>query len=167
MKGIIKNKKRAKIIIYVIIIMIVEWLFLKNYYTGNPSSPPTMNIYYKENKIKLEHGDFNWFDKSEGGNSHLYGDPIKTLEDYRLAEVEKEEFLTYSYTRKPKYVVANVLKADGDVWKQYKEYILDYYEKKEERIIEVPKEEGIYIFIVTGVWDETHNTCHIFKIKVK
>lgn len=147
--------------------MTVEWLFLKNYYTGNPLSPPEASIYYNGHEIKLEYGDYNWFEKAQGGNSVIYGDPVKTLEKYNSVEVERKDILCYSYTRKPTYVVVNVLKFDGHDWKQYKNHILDYYEKKEERIIEVPKEEGIYIFIVTGVWDETHNTCHVFKIKVK
>lgn len=167
MKGIIKNKKRVKIIIYVIIIMIVEWLFLKNYYTGNPSSPPTMNIYYKENKIKLEHGDFNWFDKSEGGNSHLYGDPIKILEDYSPVEVSIGDFFTYTYSSIPRSVSVGIFKLDGHKWIKSEEYTLYYYDKKYDRTIRVPQEKGEYIFDISGNWDETHNTCHIFKIKVK
>lgn len=87
LRGIIENKKRAKIIIYVMIIMVVEWICLKNYYTGNPISPPEARIYYNGHRIKLEYGDCNWFEKSQGGNSVIYGDQVKTLEKYNPVEV--------------------------------------------------------------------------------
>lgn len=166
MKGIIKNKKRAKIIIYVIIIMTVEWLCLKNYYTGNPSLPPTMNIYYKEDKIKLEHGDFNWFEKSEGGNSHIYGDPVKTLEGYNPVEVSIGDFFIYNYSSKPRVISVRIFKLNGNEWNLSQDYILFYSNKKYERTIAVPQEKGEYIFDISGNWDETHTTCHVFKIKI-
>lgn len=159
-------KDNYKIIITIILIMFAEWVVLKQYYNYIPNEPPNLNIAYKGKDIKLCNADYNWFDKNSGGNSNIYGDPFKALENYDAVEVSNEGSLEYSFSKKPVVVSVILFRPDGSEWKTYDRYYKFYSDKKEDRTLSLPKEKGMYIMMVDGEWDETHNTSNVFKISV-
>lgn len=160
-------KRNTKVIMVVVFIMIFEWYGLKQYYNYIPTSAPTPKIMCKNREIVLKNADFNWFDKDSGGNSNIFGDPAETLRDYKPVDVGSEDSLEYSFPQKPPRIVSiTITKWYGSQWKLVDRYFRFYSDKKEDRIILLPKEKGIYIYEIDGEWDETHNTANIFKINV-
>ena len=102
-----------------------------------------------------------------GRNSNIFGDPAETLRNYKPIDVGSEDSLEYNFSRKPPRIVSIIItKWDGSRWKLVDRYFKFYSDKKESRIIQFPKEKGIYIYEIDGEWDETHNTANIFKINV-
>ncbi|WP_066630091.1 hypothetical protein [Clostridium magnum] len=113
----------------------------------------------------MKNADFNWFDKGSGGNSNIFGDPAETLRDYKPVNVGSEDLLEYNFPQKPPKIISiTITKWDSSQWKVVDRYFRFYSDKKEDRIILLPKEKGIYIYETHGEWDETHNTANIFKI---
>ncbi len=164
-------KINTKVILVVVLIMIFEWYglkqYYKNYYKYIPESAPTLEIMYENREIVLKNADYNWFEKDPGGNSNIFGDPVETLKDYKPIDVRSEGSLQYSFTNKPpKVILITISKYVDSQWKSADKYFIFYSDVKESRTIHLPKEKGIYIYEIDGVWDETHRTANIFKINV-
>lgn len=155
-----------KAILVIVFIMTFEWYALKQYYNYIPANPPVPKIMYKNKELVLKNADFNWFNKNSGGNSNIFGEPAETLRNYKTIDVGSEDSFEYSFSQKPKIVSISITKLDGSQWKLVDTYFKFYSDKKGDRIIQFPKEKGIYIYEIDGEWDETHNTANIFKINV-
>ncbi len=166
-------KINTKVILVVLLIMIVEWYglkqYYKNYYKCTPETAPKLEIMYQNREVVLKNADYNWFDKNPGGNSNLFGDPVETLKDYKPVDVKSDGSLQYSFTtnKPPNIICISINKCVDSQWKAAGEYFIFYSDVKEGRIIQLPKEKGIYIYRIEGIWDDTHSTSNIFKINVK
>ncbi|MBV7274878.1 hypothetical protein JMF89_10465 [Clostridiaceae bacterium UIB06] len=165
-------KINTKAILVVALIMIVEWYglkqYYKNYYKYTPGSVPKLGIMYENKEIVLKNADYNWFDKNSGGNSNIFGDPVETLKYYKPVDVKSEGSLQYVFTtnKPPKIILITIYKNVDSQWKPEGEHVVFYSDVKEGRRIQLPKEKGIYIYKIEGIWDDTHTTSNIFKINV-
>lgn len=164
-------KRNAKVILGVVLIIIVQWYglreYYKNYYNTIPKVAPTLEIIYENKKIPLENGDYNWFEKGMGGSSNIFGDPIETLKNYKPIDVNSGGTLQYTYLKNPPNVVlVTIKKWNNSKWENLDKYFTFHSTENFMETISLPKEKGIYIYEVDGVWDGTHTTAHVFKISV-
>jgi len=127
---------------------------------GIPLTPPTPELKYNDIKINLSQGEYNWFNKDHGGNSFLAGSSYDVGEKMKCITTKPEDKIAFNFGEKPKTI--KVL-----LWTDYNRAIVyKSYGTDDVKEIITPKAEGEYVMEIVGEWDETHNTSHIFKIKV-
>lgn len=124
-----------------------------------PKEAPVPIIKYNNSTVPTVKSLYNWFDKKQGGNSHLNGPPEETTKGLTPVIVERESNITIKFDTKyqPKQTELNL-------WN--KGEIVSKLLLKNDRFC-TPNVPGIYVCEVIGRWDETHDSAHSFKIEVK
>jgi len=125
-----------------------------------PISAPAPVLKYNDEKIKVSEGEHNWFDKNTGGNSFLAGSSYDIGEKMDSVVIEPEDKIVFDLKGNPKSIKVHL-------WTDYnRATVYKSYTSSDVKEIISPKTEGEYILEINGEWDETHNTSHIFKLKV-
>lgn len=150
------------------ITIILTFLFLLGSYcmylvsSEVPIQRPYVSIKYKNKAIPSKIGEHNWFRSETGGNSFIVGSSYKVGKETSIFTAKSGDALTISFSAKPKEMKVILYSNKNTTAKVYKTF---GSEKNYELML--PKEQGEYIFEVSGHWDDTHNTSDIFRVKIE
>lgn len=100
---------------------------------------------------------YNWLDK-KGGSSHLNPPPEESTKDLTAIIVEPNSNITIRFDTKyqPKQTEIKLWK-NGEIESGL---ILP------DNVFITPTLPGIYVYEITGRWDDTHDSAHSFRIEV-
>jgi len=159
MKNIIVSREKKYLFVVIPLVLLILFTVIINL-KEIPFTPPTPVLKYNDAKIKVSEGEHNWFDKNTGGNSYIAGSSYDIGEKMDFVVIEPEDEIVFDLKGNPKSIVVRL-------WTDYNRAIVyKSYTRGDAKEIISPKTEGEYILEINGEWDGTHNTSHIFKLKV-
>jgi hypothetical protein len=127
--------------------------------TNIPKEAPVPIVKYNDLIIPTVPSMYNWIDEKKGGNSHLNPLPEEATKDMTAIAVEPNSPITIKFDTKYQPKQMEIIH-----WTQREigsKVILN-----DERF-STPAVSGIYVYEIIGRWDDTHDSAHSFRIKVK
>lgn len=130
-------------------------------YNGFSKYAPYLTVKYKNKYLHTVNTFYNWFCKEQGGNSNMGPEPETAVKDIKPVEVLANSELEINFNTKtsPQYI--NIVRWDNGNIAENEKYNYDNKNK-----LLMPKEKGIYVYEITGVWDETHTSSYALKVQI-
>lgn len=143
-----------------VIILLLGYSGYKHITRKIPLSPAKVVIKYNNRAVPVEIGEHNWIN-GEGGNSYLAGSSYNVGQKSSSFTAKANDIINISFSSKPREMKV-ILWSGYSARKVYKSFGA---QKKYE--FDLPEAKGEYIFEVVGDWDNTHNTSHVFRVKLE
>ena len=146
-----------------VISCLLVFIFI-TYRSDIPAVVPQSVVTIADQNIETALGYYNWFDKGQGGNTHFGDSPENLVSEIHTVIAKKGERVSFHFkTSRPPirntvYLIVPNEKEPLNFGK--------IEQPTEENSFVVPKESGLYIFVLTGYWDDSHAVDYAFKITV-
>ncbi|GIM29859.1 hypothetical protein CPJCM30710_25250 [Clostridium polyendosporum] len=154
-------KENIKLISFITLAVVVTILGIVNYRNSSiPLNAPNPTLKYNNNDIALATWEHTWIDDKMQGSSNLSENPFKLTENISPVKANPTDKISFNFVSKTKpkstFISQWISPNEAKLYAEYKNV------SNGELIM--PSEKGTYIFSISGMWDETHTTHHVFKI---
>ncbi len=154
-------KENIKLISFITLAIVVTILGIINYRSSSiPLNSTIPTLKYNNNDIALATWEHIWNDDNMQGSSYLSENPFKLTEDISPVKINPTDKISFNFVSKtkPKSIFISQWISPNEA-KLYAEY-----KNVSNGELIMPSEKGTYIFSISGMWDETHTTAHVFKV---
>ncbi|MEQ8199491.1 MAG: hypothetical protein ABRQ27_16070 [Clostridiaceae bacterium] len=156
-------KNNIKFILFIILAAIAVIIGTVLYkLPKTPLDPPVPILKYNNIDVALIQGEYNWTSDPLSGSSNLTVNPFKATEDIEPLKVTTNDIIKFKFPSriKPKKIYIRQCTS------LYKSNPYAEYQDVSSGEIVMPSEIGVYVFEISGSWNELHNTSHYFKVIV-